>query len=521
MRRLLIGRWGRVSRRRGVGWWLAVGAAVLAVCVGAAFFALLSSMAGLQSASAAQQIAGRELTGATSAQDDVLDMETAVRGFVLTREARLLAPYYVASRKFVADMTALAVNERRGHGVEDPSTVLIGRQVRDYERAYAVPLIGLATAHALSRRQLRDTTEAGQLRLDALGVLFDRQTAISSGEARLRQSAAQAAARSTRRYAIIGLAVLVVLIAAFALALRRGIALPLARLRRGAEWLARGDRGARMPRSRLRELDELGCSFDSMADALTAGREALEHQNQSLEDRVQARVRDLEAARVEILTRLARASEFRDNATHEHTDRVARTARLLGRALKLTVEETDLLALATPLHDIGKIGIPDTVLLKPGKLTNDEFAVMKTHAQLGADMLAGSDSPVLQMAAQIALNHHERWDGTGYPHGLHAEQIPLAARIVAVADVFDALTQERPYKPPWSLQNALHEISDQSARQFDPRVVDALQQLDHGQLPQPNTPSSPTPPQTATLEPLLPHPEPIRRPPPRPASATR
>ena len=318
--------------------------------------------------------------------------------------------------------------------------------------------------------------------MEALALLFERQIAASSGDARVRQSAAQAAAGSTRRYAIVGLAVLTLLIAGFALALRRGIARPLARLRDGAERLAFGHHGVRMPRSALRELDDLGNSFDAMADSLTAGREALQDQNQTLEVRVQARTHDLEVARVEILSRLARAAEFRDNATHEHTDRVARTARILGRTLGLTIDDADLLALAAPLHDIGKIGIPDTVLLKPGKLTSDEFAVMKTHAQLGADMLAGSDSPVLQMGAEIALNHHERWDGTGYPRGLDGDQIPLAARIVSVADVFDALIQERPYKPPWSLQHALQEITDQSGRQFDPRVVDALRQLDHGQL---------------------------------------
>jgi putative two-component system response regulator len=244
-----------------------------------------------------------------------------------------------------------------------------------------------------------------------------------------------------------------------------------------------------MPRSRLRELDDLGSSFDSMADAVTAGREKLEEQNHTLEDRVRARTSDLEAARVEILTRLARAAEYRDDATHQHTERVARITRLLARTLKLSPDQADLLALAAPLHDIGKIGIPDAVLLKPAKLTDDEFAVMKTHAHVGANMLAGSGSPVLQMAAQIAQHHHERWDGTGYPNRLRGKRIPLAARILAVADTLDALTHERPYKPAWSLHDALHEIFSQSGRQFDPRVIDALHQLDHGQL----LPNQPTP----------------------------
>ena len=180
-----------------------------------------------------------------------------------------------------------------------------------------------------------------------------------------------------------------------------------------------------LPRSRVRELDDLGSSFDSMAGALTAGREALELHNQNLEDRVQERTRELETARLEILTRLALAGEFRDDDTHLHTERVARTAQLARWRPRLTAADTDLApALAAPLHDIGKIGIPDAVLLKPGKLTSDEFELMKTHAQLGADMLAGSTSPVLQMAAQIALHHHERWDGTGYPQRLQGEETP-------------------------------------------------------------------------------------------------
>lgn len=471
------------TRRRGLGWWLALGAVILVGCVGAAFAALLGSMSNLQRASVAQQIAGRERDVSGTAEKDVLDLETALRGFALTRESRFLRSYYAANSRFAADATALTVLERSDDGLEDPSTVMVRQQESQYDRLYARPLILASTRQQLSLRQLRKVTATGQVRLDRMLELFKHQTQVSSSGARERELEAQDAANSTRGYAVAALVILVLVIAAFALAVHRGIVVPLGRMRAGAERLSRSDRGARMPRSRLRELDDLGSSFDGMADAVTVGRQALQDQNQTLEDRVQQRTRDLEAARVEILTRMARAGEYRDDATHQHTERVAQTAQRLACLLGLTVEQTELLGLAAPLHDVGKIGIPDAVLLKPGRLTSDEFTVMKTHSQLGAELLAGSDSPVLQMAARVALHHHERWDGTGYPDGLSAGQIPIEARIVAVADVLDALTHERPYKAAWSLQDALLEIDDQSGRQFDPLVVDALHRLDHEQLP--------------------------------------
>ena len=489
MRDFFASQRGLVSRRRGLGWWLALGTAALAICVAVAFVALLSSVASLQGASAAQQVAGQELTVATMAQGDVLAMDTALRGYTLVGEHRFMASYDAARRAFTHDTALLAAAERSDDGTEAPATRALATAMVSYERSYARPLIKFTEKRLLSRRELKNRINRGSVLLQAVRIQLTKQTAISSADARRRQSKAQAAAAATRTYAISGLIALGFLIAGFALAMRRGIALPLARLRASAERLARGNRGLRMPRSRLRELDDLGSSFDTMADAVTAGRKKLQEQNHDLEDRVRARTSDLEAARVEILTRLARAAEYRDDATHQHTERVARTTRLLARTLKLSPDQADLLALAAPLHDIGKIGIPDAVLLKPGKLTDDEYAVMKTHAQVGANMLAGSGSPVLQAAAQIAQHHHERWDGTGYPNRLRGRRIPLGARIVAVADTLDALTHERPYKPAWSLDDALHEIFSQSARQFDPRVIDALHRLDHGEL-LPNQPAS-------------------------------
>jgi putative nucleotidyltransferase with HDIG domain len=448
--------------------------------VTAAFVALLSSVSSLQDASTAQQAASRELTVVNAAQTDVFAMETALRGYALTRERRYVVSYDAATRAFIHDAALLAVAERRDDGAEDPGTRVINRSVLGYERSYA--MIEPAGHGRTSRRELTNRTAAATLRLDTIRHQISRQLTITLGDTRRGQLRAQGAAAATKRFAVFGLIALICLIAAFSWAMRRGIALPLTRLRRRAERLARGDRGSRMPRSRLRELDDLGSSFDSMADAVTAGRQKLEAQKQNLEERVRARTVDLETARLEILTRLARAAEYRDDATRKHTERVARTARQLALALRLSPERSELIALAAPLHDIGKIGVPDAVLLKPGKLTDDEFAIMKTHAHVGANMLAGSESPLLRTAAAIAQHHHERWDGTGYPEGRHGKQIPLSARIVAVADVLDALTHERPYKPAWPVQDALQEIFSQSGRQFDPRVIDALHQLDHRQL---------------------------------------
>jgi putative two-component system response regulator len=227
----------------------------------------------------------------------------------------------------------------------------------------------------------------------------------------------------------------------------------------------------------------------------------LQHHNDLLEQRVQARTADLELrtadleqSRLEILDRLALAAEYRDDATNQHAKRIGRTAILLARELGFSAKELRQIRRTAPIHDIGKIGIPDEILLKPGKLSAAEFEVIKTHTTIGAQMLSGSQAPLLRMAEQIALTHHERWDGTGYPNGLAGEQIPIAGRIVAVADVFDALAHDRPYKDAWPVDQAAQEIISQAGRQFDPQVVDAFQPLDHapllGPMPAGNLPSS-------------------------------
>jgi PAS domain S-box-containing protein len=193
-----------------------------------------------------------------------------------------------------------------------------------------------------------------------------------------------------------------------------------------------------------------------------------------LEKLVAERTRELDAARAETLRQLAIAAEYRDDETYQHTERVGHVAAKLALELGLPAGQVTLLRQAAPLHDVGKLAIPDCILLKAGKLTPEEFEVMKTHAALGSRLLSSGSSPVLQMAAVIAATHHERWDGGGYPNRLPGETIPLVGRIVAVADVFDALTHDRPYKRAWPVEDAIAEIGRGAGGQFDPRVVTAF-----------------------------------------------
>jgi PAS domain S-box-containing protein len=208
--------------------------------------------------------------------------------------------------------------------------------------------------------------------------------------------------------------------------------------------------------------------------ALHEAEQQLADNAQWLEAKVAERTRELDEARAETLQRLAVAAEYRDDATAQHTQRVGDTAAKLARDLGVGADALDTIRESAALHDVGKLGIPDTILLKPARLTAAEYEVMKTHAALGAQLLSGSASPVLQMAAVIAETHHERWDGCGYPAGLAGEAIPLVGRIVAVADVYDALTHDRPYKPAWAPERAIQEIERGSGAQFDPAVVEAF-----------------------------------------------
>jgi PAS domain S-box-containing protein len=193
-----------------------------------------------------------------------------------------------------------------------------------------------------------------------------------------------------------------------------------------------------------------------------------------LELTIAERTHELDDARAETLLLLCAAVEYRDEHTYQHTERVRRIAAEIATQLGLGAELVKRLREAAGLHDIGMISIPDSILLKPGNLSAEEQRVMQRHAALGARLLAPSSSPVLQMAAVIAATHHEWWNGCGYPAGLAGERIPLLGRIVAVADVFDALTHERPYMSAWPVEQAIARIERGSASQFDPRVVNAF-----------------------------------------------
>lgn len=201
---------------------------------------------------------------------------------------------------------------------------------------------------------------------------------------------------------------------------------------------------------------------------------ALSAKNAELERMVVERTAELEAARLEVLERLAAAAEYRDDDTGQHTRRVGESAARLARALGLPIDQVEAIRQAAPLHDIGKIGVPDQVLRKPGKLDAVEMETMRAHTTIGARILADGRSALLRLAEEIAQSHHERWDGTGYPEQLAGEGIPLAARIVAVADVLDALTHDRPYRRAWPMAAAIAEIRRESGGQFDPAVVAAF-----------------------------------------------
>jgi putative two-component system response regulator len=208
----------------------------------------------------------------------------------------------------------------------------------------------------------------------------------------------------------------------------------------------------------------------------------LRDKNRALEERIDERTRELAEAGVELLEPLSFAAEYRDEDARDHPLRVARASALLARELGLDEETAGLIGQAARLHDVGKLGLSDAVLLKPGRYTPDEFELMKTHTTIGAQILGRGHSRLLRTAAEIARTHHERWDGSGYPDGRHGEQIPMTGRIVALVDTFEALTHRRLYREAKSLSEAVEEIRGLAGSSFDPRVVSAFEALDHAAL---------------------------------------
>jgi two-component system response regulator RpfG len=198
-----------------------------------------------------------------------------------------------------------------------------------------------------------------------------------------------------------------------------------------------------------------------------------------LENQVALATQEILARERETLLRLAKAGEYRDEGTGNHVLRIARYCRIMAETMGLPLAHCEDIELAAPMHDIGKVGIPDSILLKPARLTDAEFAVIRGHPRIGYEILKDSPSHFLQLGATIALSHHEKFDGTGYPRGQQGDDIPIEARIVAVADVFDALVSERPYKPSWSVRESIDYLRDLSGTHFDPRCVDTfIQRID-------------------------------------------
>jgi hypothetical protein len=228
----------------------------------------------------------------------------------------------------------------------------------------------------------------------------------------------------------------------------------------------------------------LGLALSGVAtvavSALLAGveRQRVSELNDVLEEEVRARTQDLRDTELEMLQRLGHAVESRDEETGDHIARIGALSYRLALAAGLPAAEAELIQRASAMHDLGKIGTPDGILRKPGPLTAEERSIMERHTTVGSDLLADSRSPLVQLAEVIARTHHERWDGAGYPAGLAGEAIPLAGRICAVCDVFDALVSDRPYKPAWTMAAAREELQAQAGRHFDPRLVELFLGLD-------------------------------------------
>lgn len=475
------------ASRRPVGLKAQIGliAALLAILAAGAFVVMLVSMSALGSAQSDARKAQQLVAGSDALLNSVLDLETGERAFALTREEMFLEPWRQARAELPGKLRleAAVVHAADFNGGNVGRFERLRRGILDYLNHYSLPLVaairnadvshGLVVRRVAEGKRLVDQIRArvGRLKAGALAT----STAENASANRARSNAVVAVA--------IGLATTMALILGLVVILSRTVASPVRRVARAAARLAGGDLSVRVPPGGgAREVSELSDSFNSMAVALAAAQHQLGLQNNELSALLQVRTRELDQARLEAFNKLALAGEYRDDETREHTHRVGEVSAAIARSVGLDEAMVEIIRRVAPLHDLGKIGIPDEVLLKPGRLTEAEFAAMKEHARIGAEIFSGSDSPLFLIAAQIAGSHHERWDGSGYPQGLVGAEIPVAARIVGLADAFDAMTHERPYKAAWPLQEALAEIERCRGTHFDPELADTFARLDHSAL---------------------------------------
>jgi len=456
-----------------------LGVAVCLVLVGAVV-PLAVSIVSLRDAQSRSSTAQRVSDQLVNTRSSMLEVEAALHGYLLTGDESLapLRPAYAALRGRSDTLMALVYRS--------PRDLVLAQRIDSGINAYldrhVGPLIRVRDRGRLSARQLVAEARDGRARLDSLRDLLVKVYSDEAAAATQGTHDADSAASRALIFAAIGTAAIMLLLLGLGMHVTRQVVWPLRRLADAARRLALGDLDVRLVEHGPAEVLVATDSFNTMARSLHEAQLELRASNEELAERVATRTRELDEARIEAFQKLALAAEDRDDETRQHTHRVGRTSALLAEAMGLDAELVATLRQVAPLHDIGKIGIPDAILLKPGRLTAVEYKQMQRHAAIGAHILGRTRSPLLDTAAEVALNHHERWEGGGYPRGIAGADIPLVGRIVAVADVFDALSHARPYKEAWPLEDAVREITESSGTHFDPDVVAAFERLDHASL---------------------------------------